>query len=164
MKTNLIHKPCSVPLAIIAATITLFFTSSFTGVAQDINVPGYGEYDITVIDTSYEASQSSLQDQPWWGSQTEANVFATALGLQDGNPGPAFAYSSSDSNVDISAPFFAGFDDFSEPTSGTFPYVEAEIVAVPEPASWILATLSTCFIVGQGLWSLYRRKKFSTVS
>ena len=71
--------------------------------ATDNVQEGQGYYENTVIgnnNTSYQISYTNLQSEPWWGSQTTAETWATAYyqsggGLGAGNRPVLFAYSYS---------------------------------------------------------------------
>jgi hypothetical protein len=75
-----------------------------------VNVPGYGVWDVTTFDGSYNGNTAKFANppsgvMPWWGNAAKAQAFATAVGAQLGNPnfiggatfpdygGPYFAYS-----------------------------------------------------------------------
>jgi len=49
------------------------------------------QYDVTTFTGSYYANQYlfNINNMPWWGSNSLADIFVTALGLQAGLPNPA---------------------------------------------------------------------------
>lgn len=71
-------------------------TSSINAQAATFKVPGFGDYDITTVTTSYDANKALLESQPWWGSALAASTFASTVGGSLGFPlgsGPFFRYS-----------------------------------------------------------------------
>ena len=75
-------------------------------------------YDLTTLYASYNGNTAQLTSQPWWGSDSTAMLFATAVGSRSGFPnatiGPFFAYSPYD--TDVLSAFYR-----SDGTVGTFP-------------------------------------------
>jgi len=87
------------------ATITLT-AHAFAAPTVMVSVGGQS-YNVTYTYpvTSYDVSTALIQSQPWWGSSSRAQSFATAVGTSLGRPyfnvlGPLFAYANS-TNVDI---------------------------------------------------------------
>ncbi len=78
-----------------AAAISLLGFSPAQAVVVTVNGT---DYDITNQSTTYNASTSLLQSQPWWGDPVLASSFANAVGSQLGGVnisgafGPAFAF------------------------------------------------------------------------
>jgi hypothetical protein len=114
--------------------------------AVGVNVSGV-LYDVTVLETSYNTSTSSFQlpplgQMPWWGNQSNADLFAEQVfaALGEGSTagyGPLFAhaYDASISQVigslqDLSAP--GSFIDGTPAANATVKYAIAK-APVPGP-------------------------------
>ena len=73
-----------------------FTANAFAAPTVTVSVGGQS-YNVTYTTTSFNASTSLLQSQPWWGISSKAQSFATAVGSSLGYPvlgayGPLFAY------------------------------------------------------------------------
>ncbi len=114
-------------LTVSAVTASGAFTQANAAI---FNVGGIN-YDVTTIDTSFNASSSLLQSQPWWGNETLATTFAAtvadSLGLPNffGSFGPYFAYSLDNDRVNAKA-----FDstDVNADINSTFTFATATAV------------------------------------
>ena len=135
--------------------------------AAVVNVGGV-LYDVTILETSYNASTSSFQlpplgQMPWWGSQPAADDFAGQVfnALGEGSIagyGPLFAYSYDASITevmgslqDLSAP--GSFIDGTPAASATVKYA---ITTAPVPGPLPLFGAAAAFG-----WSRQLRRRIS---
>lgn len=141
----------SIAIALSLTGVTLL-TSSSDAEAATFNVLGFGQYDITTLQTSYNASTTFLQSQPWWGSSSAALTFASTVGSSFGAPlsgfyGPLFAYSIQNTNPVKAAAYstttIPQIQLINADAPSIFPYAVATPVTstVPEPSE-VLATLA----------------------
>jgi hypothetical protein len=76
--------------------------------AFNVDVPGYGIFDIQVQQTAFSSLIPPATQMPWWGNQALANRFANAVGSGLGstffNLGPFFAWEENQGEI--------GFDAF----------------------------------------------------
>ncbi|MBV8882628.1 MAG: hypothetical protein JO235_01320 [Chroococcidiopsidaceae cyanobacterium CP_BM_RX_35] len=143
----------SLPVAIAFGVTSLgMLVSSSNAQAATFNVPGFGEYDITTTQTSYNGDSTLLSSQPWYGSAIEALTFSQTAGSALGTPNSATSPTSS------VGPFFSftsgGAYTYFPKTSlsvtsvGYSPdttYSFAVATPVPEPSE-VLGTLALGFI------------------
>jgi hypothetical protein len=111
---------------------------------------GGTEYDVTVTPSeSFTSAATLLEAQPWWGNETLAADFATAVGTSLGIPNgvptpeqtPTFAYGlDTANNVVDNVDIFSGvLTDWTSAELGdtitpSYPFVFATATVVPAPA------------------------------
>ena len=134
--------------------------SSSNAQAAIFSVPGFGEYDITTTQTSYNGNSTLLSSQPWDGSAIDAITFSQTVGSSLGTPnsatsptglvGPFFSYASGGAYT-----YFPGSSltvssvGYSPDTTYSFavatPVATTVTSTVPEPSE-VLGTLALGFI------------------
>jgi hypothetical protein len=102
---------------------------------------GGTNYEITTISGTFDDNQSSLEMQPWWGSQTVAEEAAGLVGTELGTPnfgntaGAFFAYAATSSLLflESSEPSYP-LNSWPSDREATFAVAE-EVSQVPEPST-----------------------------
>lgn len=95
-------------------------------------------YNFTTVTGTANDNQNLLSAQPWFGSSSAAESFATALWnnlggtVNIGELGPLFAYDGDDSSFSFAAYSFGGIVNFSMSSSETYTFAVATAVPVPE--------------------------------
>lgn len=113
-----------------------------------VNVGGTN-YNVTTFQGTYSGNLSKFNTpgnggvMPWWGNQTLAQQFATAVGssfgfpnVEEGNFGPAFAFSTTPPSqvvffADFGPPYGVGIG--SSPQNSTFFYAQVAPAPAPVP-------------------------------
>ena len=114
------------------ATTSLVASIAFTASATanpttTVTVDGQG-YTVTYTQTKYSLSTILLQSQPWWGSTSSAELFATAVGRSLGYPnfglGPYFVWAEDLPTTMVNV-WFNGPLSSQVPNNLTFAYATA---------------------------------------
>jgi uncharacterized protein with beta-barrel porin domain len=121
---------------------SLMFASSATANPVTVTVGGQN-YSVTYQNFSYNSSTSSFAtgSMPWWGSQSLANQFVTAVGSSLGTPnssayGPFFAYATT---TFVGLPAVNAQVDSGSGSPSTF------VVPSSSPYNYAIASLLTSF-------------------
>lgn len=133
-----------------------------------VNVPGYGNWDVTFFAGSYGSNISKFATppapgvMPWWGSSTAAASFAAAVGSllaspNFGNFGPYFAYGLSIEPFPSNEPVVDAYTYqtgtgntiyTNGPQVGVFPYSWAQATAAPSSVPGPLPALGAAAAFG----------------
>lgn len=95
-------------------------------------------YNFTTITGTYNDNQAQLSSQPWFGSASLANTFATAVSsnlggtVNFGELGPMFAYGVIDSSFEYVAYLFGTTLNNSFSRTDTYTFAVAQAQQVPE--------------------------------
>jgi len=125
-------------LSNLLAVSLLALTASHVQAASFQTTIGGTSYNFTTITGTYIDNQSQLSSQPWFGSDSLANTFATAVSsnlggtVNFGELGPLFAYSLSGSNFDFAAYSFGNIVNTSFSRTDTYTFAVAQAQQVPE--------------------------------
>lgn len=141
-------------------------------ITATVNVGGTN-YDVTASSRTYNSNPGffNTTNMPWWGNQTLATSFATALGgspwgglANNGSYGPLFAYSFTASPI-ASVSFSATFANSSLLTTGvnpaaSFNYATATLTptAVPLESDALPVVGSALFMAGAMGWKRKRQQ------
>ncbi len=141
--------------------------------ADDFVNIGGTEYDVTATSSeSFNSAEAVLEAQPWWGNESLASEFATAVGGSLGTPNmvptepqtPTFAYGLDDifyaavDNVDFSNGVLTFWDSTSGaiyPTSD-FIFATATVANAPENSTMSLLLIA---LGSLGLVMAVRKRK-----
>lgn len=127
-----------------------------------------GSWEITLIEGSFNSLADDLMNQPWWGDDELAFLFANALGevmgIQNNPWGPFFAFDNTFSSEDVLInALVAGWNTELDPAMASlvkasptrsFVWATGAPVRVPEPGTIGLLAMG---IVGLGLARRRRR-------
>ena len=131
----------------IAAAACLTFTAATASFAAPFTVNGTN-YDLTTLNGSFTDNQDILTNQVWWGSESLAIDFATAV---MGNLTGSFAFAQpvSDELLAIEYNFFGAFDTIASPDDVQTYVVASPVAAVPLPAGGLLLLSGLAVIAGR---------------
>ena len=116
----------------------LALTASHAQAASFQAAIGGTSYNFTTITGTYNDNQAQLSSQPWFGSASLANTFATAVSFNLGGTvnfgelGPMFAYGVIDSEFQYVAYSFGSTVNNSFSRTGTYTFAVAQAQQVPE--------------------------------